>query len=198
MIHIAFSLFNNSISNESANYWSGDKMILVPEYIYPTNQLIAPYFVGVLCAPTCFSCHRLHNGDSVSQFTCFFLTTHNSHVEHSLTRSCTSTCTVVVSWGHERSIYIKLADIYYSPRVHTFYKELNPPYLFGLSATSQYLFSLWTQTRHNQPASSIFLLEHIITNHYVKTSNRSRNICNGPLTPVTWTHICNRCYLAPL
>jgi hypothetical protein len=75
MIHIAFSLFNNSISNESANYWSGDKMILVPEYIYPTNQLIAPYFVGVLCAPTCFSCHRLHNGDSVSQFTCFFYNT---------------------------------------------------------------------------------------------------------------------------
>jgi hypothetical protein len=25
--------------------------------------------------------------------------------------------------------------------------------------------------------------------HYVKTSNRSRNICNRPLTPVTSTHI---------
>jgi hypothetical protein len=34
--------------------------------------------------------------------------------------------------------------------------------------------------------------------HYVKTSNRSRNICNGPLTPVTYTHICNGCYLAPI
>jgi hypothetical protein len=32
--------------------------------------------------------------------------------------------------------------------------------------------------------------------HYVKTSNRSRNICNGPLTPVTSTHIC--CCLAPV
>jgi hypothetical protein len=34
--------------------------------------------------------------------------------------------------------------------------------------------------------------------HYVKTSNRSRSICNGPLTPVTCTHICNGCYLAPV
>jgi hypothetical protein len=34
--------------------------------------------------------------------------------------------------------------------------------------------------------------------HYVKISNRSRNICNGPLTPVTCTHICNGCYLAPV
>jgi hypothetical protein len=35
-----------------------------------------------------------------------------------------------------------------------------------------------------------------ISIHYVKTSNRSRSICNGPLTPVTCTHICNGCYLA--
>jgi hypothetical protein len=34
--------------------------------------------------------------------------------------------------------------------------------------------------------------------HYVKTSNRSHNICNGPLTPVTCTHICNSCCLAPI
>jgi hypothetical protein len=34
--------------------------------------------------------------------------------------------------------------------------------------------------------------------HYVKTSNRSRNICNGPLTPVTSTHIYNGCYLVPV
>jgi hypothetical protein len=34
--------------------------------------------------------------------------------------------------------------------------------------------------------------------HYVKTSNRSRSICNGPLTPVTCTHICNDCYLVPV
>jgi hypothetical protein len=34
--------------------------------------------------------------------------------------------------------------------------------------------------------------------HYVKTSNRSRNICNGPLTPITSTHICNGCCLAPV
>jgi hypothetical protein len=33
---------------------------------------------------------------------------------------------------------------------------------------------------------------------YVKTSNKSRNICNGPLTPVTSTHICNGCCLAPV
>jgi hypothetical protein len=33
--------------------------------------------------------------------------------------------------------------------------------------------------------------------HYVKTSNRSHNICNRPLTPVTYTHICC-CYLAPV
>jgi hypothetical protein len=32
--------------------------------------------------------------------------------------------------------------------------------------------------------------------HYVKTSNRSRGIYNGPLTPVTSTHICNGCCLA--
>jgi hypothetical protein len=34
--------------------------------------------------------------------------------------------------------------------------------------------------------------------HYVKTSNRSHNICNGPLTPFTSTHICNGCCLAPV
>jgi hypothetical protein len=34
--------------------------------------------------------------------------------------------------------------------------------------------------------------------HYVKTSNRSRSICNGSLTPVTCTHICNSCCLAPV
>jgi hypothetical protein len=34
--------------------------------------------------------------------------------------------------------------------------------------------------------------------HYVKTSNRSHNICNGPLTPVTCTLICNDCYFAPV
>jgi hypothetical protein len=36
------------------------------------------------------------------------------------------------------------------------------------------------------------------TEHYVKTSNRSRSICNVPLTPVTSTHICNGCCLAPV
>jgi hypothetical protein len=36
------------------------------------------------------------------------------------------------------------------------------------------------------------------SDHYVKTSNRSHNICNGPLTPVTSTHICNGCCLAPV
>jgi hypothetical protein len=34
--------------------------------------------------------------------------------------------------------------------------------------------------------------------HYVKTSNRSRSICNRPLTPITSTHICNGCCLAPV
>jgi hypothetical protein len=34
--------------------------------------------------------------------------------------------------------------------------------------------------------------------HYVKTSNRSRSICNRLLTPVTSTHICNGCCLAPV
>jgi hypothetical protein len=38
-----------------------------------------------------------------------------------------------------------------------------------------------------------------ITNiHYVKTSNRSRSVCNGPLTTIACTHICNNCYLAPV
>jgi hypothetical protein len=32
----------------------------------------------------------------------------------------------------------------------------------------------------------------------MKTSNRSRNICNGALTPFTCTHICNGCCLAPV
>jgi hypothetical protein len=39
-------------------------------------------------------------------------------------------------------------------------------------------------------------LELLHQNHYVKTSNRSRSNGNGPLTPVTCTHICNGCYLA--
>jgi hypothetical protein len=38
----------------------------------------------------------------------------------------------------------------------------------------------------------------ILNPHYVKTSNRSCIICNGTLTPVTSTHICNGCCLAPV
>jgi hypothetical protein len=34
--------------------------------------------------------------------------------------------------------------------------------------------------------------------HYVKISNRSHSICNGPLTPITSTHIYNGCCLAPI
>jgi hypothetical protein len=34
--------------------------------------------------------------------------------------------------------------------------------------------------------------------HYVKTSNRSHNIFNGPFTFITSTHICNGCCLAPV
>jgi hypothetical protein len=34
--------------------------------------------------------------------------------------------------------------------------------------------------------------------HYVKISNRSRSICNGPLTPVTSIYICSGCCLAPV
>jgi hypothetical protein len=41
-------------------------------------------------------------------------------------------------------------------------------------------------------------IKRLIAYHYVKTSNRSRNICNGSLTPVTSTHICNGCCLAPV
>jgi hypothetical protein len=48
-------------------------------------------------------------------------------------------------------------------------------------------FSLWI--RYLKPSGGM---------HYVKTSNRSHNICNGPLTPVTSTHICNGCSLAPV
>jgi hypothetical protein len=34
--------------------------------------------------------------------------------------------------------------------------------------------------------------------HYVKPEIGSRSTCNGSLTPVTCTHICNGCYLAPV
>jgi hypothetical protein len=34
--------------------------------------------------------------------------------------------------------------------------------------------------------------------HYVKTSNRSCSICNGTLTLLTSTHICNGCCLTPV
>jgi hypothetical protein len=40
--------------------------------------------------------------------------------------------------------------------------------------------------------------ESNISVHYVKTSNRSHIICNGPLTPITSTHICNGYCLAPV
>jgi hypothetical protein len=42
------------------------------------------------------------------------------------------------------------------------------------------------------------LLELVVGCHHVKTSNRSRNICNGPLWPVTSRNICNGCCLAPV
>jgi hypothetical protein len=37
-----------------------------------------------------------------------------------------------------------------------------------------------------------------ITYHYLKTSNRSRNIVTGPYSHVTSTHIRNGCWLAPV
>jgi hypothetical protein len=42
-----------------------------------------------------------------------------------------------------------------------------------------------------------YLASQLSMFHYVKTSNRSRGICNGPLMPVTSTHICNGYCLAP-
>jgi hypothetical protein len=42
------------------------------------------------------------------------------------------------------------------------------------------------------------VIRRMRSGHYVKTSNRSHNICNRPLTPVTSTHICNSCYLVPV
>jgi hypothetical protein len=41
------------------------------------------------------------------------------------------------------------------------------------------------------------LVGSMAISHYVKTSNRSRRISNGSLTPVTSTHICNGCCLVP-
>jgi hypothetical protein len=38
----------------------------------------------------------------------------------------------------------------------------------------------------------------LVNKHYVKTSNRSHIICNGPLTLFTSTHICNGCCLVPV
>jgi hypothetical protein len=44
----------------------------------------------------------------------------------------------------------------------------------------------------------VFVVKLKFEFHYVKTSNRSRSICNGPLTLVTSTHICNGCCSAPV
>jgi hypothetical protein len=60
-----------------------------------------------------------------------------------------------------------------------------------LLVVSFLLFSLWLQIMCVVNA----LIKGEIEVHYVKTSNRSCNICNGPLTPVTSTHICNSCCL---
>jgi hypothetical protein len=40
--------------------------------------------------------------------------------------------------------------------------------------------------------------KHFSCRHYMKTSNRSHSLCNGPLTPVTSTDICNDCCLVPV
>jgi hypothetical protein len=50
--------------------------------------------------------------------------------------------------------------------------------------------------QHHQPTITTAIGRDRSPDHYVKTSNRSHNICNGPLTPVTSTHICNGCCLA--
>jgi Tfp pilus assembly protein FimV len=58
-----------------------------------------------------------------------------------------------------------------------------------------------TTTSRNHPSASPAPRAHargLTRIHYVKTSNRSHNICNGSLTPVTSTHICNSCCLAPV
>jgi hypothetical protein len=50
-------------------------------------------------------------------------------------------------------------------------------------------------------ADANFFLLHYVLNyrcHHVKTSNRSRSICNGPLWPVTRRNFCNGCCLAPV
>jgi hypothetical protein len=49
------------------------------------------------------------------------------------------------------------------------------------------------------PETIVEAREQVLTmTHYVKTSNRSHSICNRPLTPVTYTHICSDCCLAPV
>jgi hypothetical protein len=48
-------------------------------------------------------------------------------------------------------------------------------------------------------AQCIITMENVrCSERYVKTTNRSHNICNRPLTPVTCTHIYSGCYLAPV
>jgi hypothetical protein len=47
-------------------------------------------------------------------------------------------------------------------------------------------------------ASRNILTAEPCSQHYMKASDRSRSNCNGPLSPVTCTQICNGCYLTPV
>jgi hypothetical protein len=65
------------------------------------------------------------------------------------------------------------------------------------------MFAKIVENPSYEPKSIILAIEEkfryqISYGQYEKTSNRSRSICNGPLTPVTSTHICNGCCLAPV
>jgi hypothetical protein len=61
---------------------------------------------------------------------------------------------------------------------------------------SQVSSSPWSTGRTTEyPATT---QDSTVSIHYLKTSNRSHNICNRPLTLVTSTHICNGCCLAPV
>jgi hypothetical protein len=95
--------------------------------------------------------------------------------------SCRCLCKDLRVWRYECNKLINLS-LYVLSIVLWYYTHL-----------STICVNLWFW--HTYEMHSVFLRKN---GHYVKTSNRSCNICNRPLMPITSTHICNGCCLAPV
>jgi hypothetical protein len=81
---------------------------------------------------------------------------------------------------------------------HVYFNLATEPYQHLYTQLETLLKAPSNPPYHPRDIDNRYVLGPCRSVHYVKTSNRSRNICNRPLRPVTRRNICNGCCLAPV